>query len=124
MPATRREVEQKAEVRKRVGDRSNLVVAAAAALAGENGLVELAGDLEAAFDRFMAETPPKVLIYYGVTREPCYGLGLIQRNMDFRRAPYLQKLKHVIEADYRPVLVIDGPCDRIELFGRLDEKYS
>jgi hypothetical protein len=47
--------EQKAEVRKRVGDRSNLVVAAAAALAGENGLVELAGDLEAAFDRFMAD---------------------------------------------------------------------
>jgi len=40
-------------VRKRIGDRSNLVVAAAAALAGENALHELATDLEAAFDRFL-----------------------------------------------------------------------
>jgi HEAT repeat protein len=45
--------EQKAELRKRIGDRSSLVVAAAAALAGENALTELAGDLEAAFDRFL-----------------------------------------------------------------------
>jgi hypothetical protein len=45
--------EQKAELRQRLGDRSNLVVAAAAALAGENTLVELARDLEAAFDRFL-----------------------------------------------------------------------
>ncbi len=45
--------EQKAELRKRIGDRSNLVVAAAAAIAGENILVELAKDLEAAFDRFL-----------------------------------------------------------------------
>src|SRR5947209_17097273 len=46
--------EQKAELRERIGDRSNLVVAAAAAIAGENTLVELARDLEAAFDRFLA----------------------------------------------------------------------
>ena len=45
--------DQKAELRKRIGDRSNLVVAAAAAIAGENALAELAGDLEAAFDRFL-----------------------------------------------------------------------
>src|SRR4051794_33447484 len=45
--------EQKTEVRKRIGDRSNLVVAAAAALAVENSLAELAKDLEAAFDRFL-----------------------------------------------------------------------
>jgi hypothetical protein len=45
--------EQKAELRKRIGDRSNLVVAAASAIAGENTLVELADDLEAAFDRFL-----------------------------------------------------------------------
>ncbi len=44
---------QKAELRKRIGDRSNLVVAVAAAIAGENALVELAGDLEAGFDRFL-----------------------------------------------------------------------
>lgn len=44
---------QKAELRKLLGDRSNLVVAAAAALAGENALVELSKDLEAAFDRFL-----------------------------------------------------------------------
>ncbi len=45
--------EQKAELRKRIGDRSNLVVAAAAAIAGENTLADLAGDLEKAFDRFL-----------------------------------------------------------------------
>jgi len=42
------------ELRKLIGDRSNLVVAAAAAITGENTLTELARDLEAAFDRFMA----------------------------------------------------------------------
>ncbi len=45
--------EQKAEVRKFISDRSNLVVAAAAALAGENGIHEAAKELEAAFDRFL-----------------------------------------------------------------------
>src|SRR4051812_14593054 len=45
--------DQKAELRKRIGDRSNLVVAAAAAIAGEGTLVELARDLGAAFDRFL-----------------------------------------------------------------------
>jgi hypothetical protein len=45
--------EQKTELRTRIGDRSNLVVAAAAAIAGENTLVELAKDLEAAFNRFL-----------------------------------------------------------------------
>jgi hypothetical protein len=45
--------EQVAGLRKRIGDRSNLVVAAAAAIAGEDTLVELAKDLEAAFDRFL-----------------------------------------------------------------------
>jgi hypothetical protein len=45
--------DQRAELRKRLGDRSNLVVAAAAALAGDNALHELTKDLEAAFDRFL-----------------------------------------------------------------------
>jgi HEAT repeat protein len=44
---------QKVELRKRLGDRSNLVVAAAAVIAGESPLVELARDLVAAFDRFL-----------------------------------------------------------------------
>jgi HEAT repeat protein len=47
--------EQKTELRKRIGDRSNLVVAAAAAIAGEATLVEMATDLEAAFDRFLVD---------------------------------------------------------------------
>jgi HEAT repeat protein len=44
-----------AGLRKRLGDRSNLVVAAAAAIAGENSLIELSKDLEAAFDRFLVD---------------------------------------------------------------------
>jgi HEAT repeat protein len=45
--------EQKAGLRKRIADRSNLVVASAAEIAGENTLTDLATDLEAAFDRFL-----------------------------------------------------------------------
>ena len=45
--------EQTADLRKSLGDRSNLVVAAAAELAGASTLVELAKDLEAAFARFL-----------------------------------------------------------------------
>ncbi|MDB5352031.1 MAG: hypothetical protein JWN86_3278 [Planctomycetota bacterium] len=50
--------EQIAELRKRIGDRSNLVAAAAAAIVGESLLVELSKDLESAFDRFLVN-PPK-----------------------------------------------------------------
>ena len=46
--------ERTADLRKGLGDRSNLVVAAAAEIAGANTLVELARDLEAAFARFLA----------------------------------------------------------------------
>lgn len=45
--------EQKTGLRKRIADRSNLVVASAAEIAGENTLTDLATDLEAAFDRFL-----------------------------------------------------------------------
>jgi HEAT repeat protein len=46
--------EQTAVLRRSLGDRSNLVVAAAAAVVAAHGLVELAADLEAAFERFLA----------------------------------------------------------------------
>jgi hypothetical protein len=46
---------QTAELRQLIGDRSNLVVAKAAALVEERTLVELAADLEAAFDRFLVD---------------------------------------------------------------------
>jgi hypothetical protein len=45
--------EKKAELKKYLGDRSNLVVAAATERAGEDTLLELAPDLEAAFGRFL-----------------------------------------------------------------------
>ncbi len=46
---------QTAELRPLLGDRSNLVVAKAVALVEERTLVELAPDLEAAFDRFLVD---------------------------------------------------------------------
>jgi HEAT repeats len=42
-------------LRKLIGDRSNFVVAGAAEIAGENTLVELAKELEAAFERFLVD---------------------------------------------------------------------
>jgi HEAT repeat protein len=44
-----------AELKRHIGDRSNLVVAAAATLAGERALLELAADMESAFDRFVID---------------------------------------------------------------------
>ena len=48
------DAEQIAALRKALGDRSNLIVAVAAEIAGENAMIELADDLEAAFKRFLA----------------------------------------------------------------------
>jgi HEAT repeat protein len=45
--------EHTAELRRSLADRSNLVVAAAAALVGERGSAEHSDELEAAFDRFL-----------------------------------------------------------------------
>ncbi|MHC5544703.1 hypothetical protein ACYOEI_41250, partial [Singulisphaera rosea] len=47
--------DQKDEVRKRLGDRSNLLVAASAVIVGESKLIELAKDLETAFDRMLID---------------------------------------------------------------------
>ncbi|MFO0888411.1 MAG: hypothetical protein U0790_04600 [Isosphaeraceae bacterium] len=47
-----------AELQKALADRSNFVVAAAAAVAGDRGIVELAGDLESGFTRYL-EDPVK-----------------------------------------------------------------
>ena len=44
-----------AELRKALADKSNLVVAAAAAIAGDQRLAELAPALEAAFDPFLVD---------------------------------------------------------------------
>ncbi len=44
-----------AELKTAIDDRSNLIVAAAAALAGDSGLVELAPPLASAFDRFLLD---------------------------------------------------------------------
>jgi HEAT repeat protein len=53
--ATTDSSEKTTELRRGLGDRSNLVVAAAAAIAGDTAQIEMAGDLEAAFDRFLVD---------------------------------------------------------------------
>ena len=44
-----------AELRSALGDKSNLIVAAAAAIAGDQKIADLASDLEAAFDRLLVD---------------------------------------------------------------------
>jgi len=44
-----------ADLRKAIGDKSNFIVASAAGIAGERRFVELAPELEAAFDRFLVD---------------------------------------------------------------------
>ena len=73
------------------------------------------------FDDFLTETPPKMIVSYEVTRNPtegCFGKGVIQRNFDFRRMSNLKGLSDIIARSYRPVLTVDGPCDRAEIFER------
>ena len=47
--------ETTAELRRALGDKSNLVVASAAGIAGEQRLVDLAAELEASFKRFLTD---------------------------------------------------------------------
>ncbi len=47
--------ETTAELRRALGDKSNLVVASAAGIAGEQRLVDLAVDLDASFKRFLTD---------------------------------------------------------------------
>jgi hypothetical protein len=70
------------------------------------------------FDAFLTQTPPKVIVSYGLTRDPCYGKGVIQRNFDFRQAPNLKGLRDIIAKSYRLALTVDGLCDRAEIFQR------
>lgn len=74
-----------------LGDRVNLIVAKAAAIAGERGLGELVPDLLRAFGR---------LLEHGAQRDPqCWGKQAIARALvalDFREsAPYLHGLRHI-----------------------------
>jgi len=68
------------------------------------------------FDDYLTYSPPRIIAIYRVTREPCPGKGLIQRNLDYQNAPYLKRLRDVIAASYRSELIVDGSCDHAEVF--------
>ena len=68
------------------------------------------------FDEFMTDRPPKVIVIYNVTREPCPGQGVIQRNFDYQRNAALVRLRDAIASSYRSELIVKGTCDRAELF--------
>jgi hypothetical protein len=68
------------------------------------------------FDEYLHNTPPKVIAVYNVTAEPCPGKGLILRNLDYQRISGLKTLRDVLASSYRSDLVLEGTCDRAELF--------
>ena len=68
------------------------------------------------FDAFLAKDSPKAIVVYNVTREPCPGKGIIQRNFDYERNPGLANLREILASIYHSALVINGRCDRAEVF--------
>jgi hypothetical protein len=74
-----------------------------------------------AFDQFLNETPPKVIVFYmmkDAAPPGCYGKGVVQNNFDFRKVPYLSGLAEVLTRFYHSDGFVEGPCDRAELFLR------
>lgn len=68
------------------------------------------------FNEYLRNSPPKVIAVYKVTREPCPGKGLILRNLENQHVPALKTLRDVLTSSYRSDLVVEGTCDRAELF--------
>jgi HEAT repeat protein len=84
--------EQEAELRRRIGDRSNPVVASTATIAGEDSLAELARDLEVDFDWFLV-APLK-------DDKPCRAKLAVVRALDAmeheRPDVFLRAARHVL----------------------------
>jgi hypothetical protein len=70
------------------------------------------------FDAFLAKDSPKAIVVYNVTREPCPGKGIIQRNFDYERNTALARLRDLLASVYHSGLVVEGRCDRAEVFIR------
>jgi hypothetical protein len=70
------------------------------------------------FDRYLATTPPRVIVVYTVLSDQCPGTTTRLRNLDFRRAPFLQPFRAFVERTYRFDTSVDGECDRAEMFVR------
>jgi hypothetical protein len=68
------------------------------------------------FDEYLRNSPPKVIVVYRVTMEPCPGKGLILRNLENQHIPALKTLRDVLTSSYRSDLVVEGPCDHADLF--------
>lgn len=72
----------------------------------------------AEFDEFLARTPPKAIVVYKLTSEPCFAKGVIQHNLDYERAAHLSGLRDLLARSYRSALVLNGPCEHAEVFVR------
>jgi hypothetical protein len=68
------------------------------------------------FEDFLMQDPPKAIVVYNVTREPCPGKGIIQRNFDYERNAALARLRDAIASSYQSGLIAEGSCDRAEVF--------
>ncbi|MEO8484407.1 MAG: glycosyltransferase family 39 protein [Acidobacteriota bacterium] len=70
------------------------------------------------FDRYLAETPPKVIVVYTMTTGACAGMTPILHNLDYEHAAYLQGFRDFIARSYHSALIVRGKCDRAELLVR------
>jgi len=93
-------------------------------VAGANFASSAAGDqalvphMVEEFDAFLSKDSPKAIVVYNVTREPCPGKGIIQRNFDYERNTALVRLRDLLASVYHSGLVVEGRCDRAEVFIR------
>lgn len=67
------------------------------------------------FDNYLASNPPQAIVVYRITREPCSG-GIIQHNLDYHRNSSLTNLRNLLASSYRSELIVEGSCDRAEIF--------
>jgi hypothetical protein len=73
----------------------------------------------AEFEDYMDRTPPRILVYYNLKPAPgnlCSGMGVVQENFDFRAVSHLKPLRQHLSRSYGLEEVVEGPCDRAEIF--------
>ncbi len=84
----------------------------------EHGTQGIVPEREAAFQSYLAQTPPKMFLYYTRTDEGQGPGRLYQKNFDFRRARHLEYLKNFIDEHYELLRVFRYGSHVVEVYAK------